>query len=122
MPPRPCAHCGVNFMKAIEDPKIPNLCNNCMVKENKITGRTTKMDEVVIQIKCPRKVQIEIEEYCINQGMSFDEYFLQLHEATKVHDIEKLFAPSIFQKEMVNLEQEINQEEEKVKKRGRPKL
>lgn len=36
---------------------------------------------VDILIKCPRQVQIDIEEYCINQGIDFSRYFLELHHA-----------------------------------------
>lgn len=41
------------------------------------------MDIIEILIKCPRDIQIEIEEYCINQGVDFSKYFLKLHDIYK---------------------------------------
>ena len=73
MPPIPCSKCGINFMKQDQNPEIPNICNNCIKPEKK------PVDEVNILITCPRKIQIEIEEACINQGVSFSQYFLALH-------------------------------------------
>lgn len=80
MPPIPCAHCGINFMRIDSDPKRPKLCNSCLLKEERRnpTQKVT-MDTIEIVIKCPRDVQIEIEEYCINKGIDFSKYFLSLH-------------------------------------------
>jgi hypothetical protein len=85
MHPVPCNHCGSNFMRPTLDPEAPRLCNNCMVREEKRNPtKKENMDTTVeILIKCPRETQIEIEEYCINQGIDFTKYFLQLHQASK---------------------------------------
>lgn len=81
MPPIPCAHCGNNFMRPTIDPEAPQLCNNCSVREEKRNPQNkAKMETTVdILIKCPQKVQFEIEELCINQGIDFSRYFLELH-------------------------------------------
>lgn len=80
MPPIPCAHCGNNFMRPTIDPEAPKLCNNCSVKEEKRNPQTkVNMDTVDILVKCPKDVQVEIEELCINQGVDFTRYFLELH-------------------------------------------
>lgn len=82
MHPIPCAHCGFNFMRQNLDPDSPKLCNNCILREKK---RTIKKEEIMttidILITCPRQDQIEIEEYCINEGIDFTKYFLSLHYA-----------------------------------------
>lgn len=39
--------------------------------------------EINIVIKANRRQQIEIEEYCINEGLSFSQYFMKLHEERK---------------------------------------
>lgn len=98
MPPIPCAHCGGNFMRTTTDPEAPKLCNNCLLREEKRNPRKEEImqDIVEILIKCPRDTQIEIEEYCINQGMDFTKYFLSLHETFK----EKTDAFSEYPKEV----------------------
>ena len=80
MPPIPCAHCGNNFMRQTLDPEAPKLCNNCTVREEKRNPtKVNTMDTVDILITCPKQVQINIEEYCINEGIDFSKYFLGLH-------------------------------------------
>lgn len=81
MPPIPCAHCGVNFMRGNLDPDAPKLCNNCLVREEKRSTpkKEDNMSTIDIVIRCPREDQIKIEEYCINHGMDFTRYFLELH-------------------------------------------
>lgn len=73
MPPIPCSKCGINFMKQDQNPETPNLCNNCIKPEKK------PIDEITILIKCDAETQKMIEEICINEGISFSEYFLKLH-------------------------------------------
>ena len=95
MPPIPCAHCGNNFMKHTNDPEL-KLCNNCTVRENLRSPKGTKMDSsniVEILIRFPKQTQIEVEEICINEGISFSEYFLNLHNANtyQAHPTEILF-------------------------------
>jgi hypothetical protein len=81
MSPIPCSHCGYNFMRHTIDPEAPRLCNSCNIRE-KMRTKGTKMntDTVGILIQCPIQTQIEIEEYCINNGTDFTKYFLWLHE------------------------------------------
>ena len=80
MPPIPCNHCGNNFMRHTLDIEAPRLCNNCSVREEKRNPTQTEtMTTVDILIKCPRQDQIDIEEICINQGINFSRYFLELH-------------------------------------------
>lgn len=117
MPPIPCAHCGLNFMKSTHNQETTNLCNNCIVRENVRTKKVENTDQVKITINCSRQMQIEIEEYCINKGVSFDAYFQSLHEATKHHDVETLFAPEMFGKELDKHTKEVTQEEERSKKK-----
>lgn len=41
------------------------------------------MEKVSILIRCTLQDQIEIEEFCINQGLDFAEYFMHLHNEYK---------------------------------------
>lgn len=88
MNPIPCAHCGNNFMRHDLDPEAPKLCNNCLIRENIRTKKKddNTMDSIDILVKCPREIQNEIEEICINEGISFSQYFLNLHEAATSPD------------------------------------
>jgi hypothetical protein len=80
--PIPCAHCGTNFMRRSIDPEAPRLCNNCDLKVARAKPKgDLKMENVKILIDCTRKVQIEVEEYCVNMGMSISDYFVSLHDA-----------------------------------------
>lgn len=65
------------------DPEAPKLCNNCLIREQKRTSnhKVKVRDTVDILIRCPKETQIEIEEYCINEGIDFSRYFLELHYA-----------------------------------------
>ena len=84
MPPIPCAHCGNNFMRSSIDPDAPKLCNNCLIREERRTTKgESKMSTIDILITCPRETQIEIEELCINQGIDFTRYFLELHHGSQ---------------------------------------
>ena len=39
------------------------------------------MENIInIQIKCPIKVHNEIEEHCINHGITLTKYFLNIHD------------------------------------------
>lgn len=81
MNPIPCAHCAVNFMRTTPDPEAPKLCNSCLLKEEiRNPNKEKKMDTVNIVIKCPKTVQHAIEEYCINSGIDFTQYFMSLHD------------------------------------------
>ena len=81
MPPMPCGHCGLNYMRQTPDPETPNLCNCCLIKENIRNPQFKECMEPKIDIKitCPIKTHNEIEEFCINQGITLSAYFLQLH-------------------------------------------
>jgi hypothetical protein len=90
-------------MRGNLDPEAPRLCNNCLIREEKRSTpkKEDNMSTIDIVVKCPREDQIKIEEYCINHGMDFTRYFLELHyasqaatetmnELTKKHSEEKL--------------------------------
>lgn len=74
-------------MRPIPDPLAPKLCNNCLVREEKRNPpKKESMEDIInIQIKCPLAIHNEIEEYCINNGMTLSKYFLSLHETTKLN-------------------------------------
>ena len=78
MTPIPCSHCGMNFMRRDLNPDAPKLCNNCLKpKENNVST-------VKILLECDRQTQIDIEEICINEGINFSEYFLELHKSNMI--------------------------------------
>jgi hypothetical protein len=84
MQPIPCAHCGNNFMRHNLDPELPRLCNNCEIREEKRNPKEKKMETIDIIITVPCKDHIAIEEYCINHGMDFSKYFLDLYYKEKI--------------------------------------
>jgi len=128
MPPKPCSKCGINFMKRDQNPETPNICNNC-VRPEKIPA-----DEISILIKCDAATQKVIEEICINEGISFSEYFLKCHEVRKMRDVREMVKSAVaITKEDVKLpegwgEVEVPHDEPLIteeladppKKRGRP--
>ena len=80
MHPIPCSHCGNNFMRPTLDPEAPKLCNNCLIREQRRNPEKMNTTETIdVIVTCPRQVQINIEEHCINQGIDFSKYFLGLH-------------------------------------------
>lgn len=101
MPPIPCSHCAVNFMRTTTDPEAPLLCNNCLVREERRNPKGGKRmeDTVNILIVCPRSIHIEIEEHCISQGIDFSKYFLGLHEVNFVIEREKERLKEVEEKE-----------------------
>jgi hypothetical protein len=117
-------------MKQDLNPATPNVCNNCVKPEKE------PIDEITILIKCTSAIQKVIEEICINEGVSFSEYFLRLHEGRGAPSFKKLVADArniAYSKEDVKLpegfgEVEIPSDEPLVtqeladppKKRGRP--
>ena len=80
MPPVPCVYCGNNFMLHDLNPGVPRYCNNCIKYYKKPITEETKVSKIEIIITCEREDQIEIEEICINEGISFSEYFMRLHD------------------------------------------
>jgi len=81
-PPIPCAHCGTNFMRHDLNPEAPKLCNNCDHKEKSKPKKEIKMTDAKILIDCSRKMQIEVEEYCTNVGITISQYFTDLHRTS----------------------------------------
>ena len=81
MPPIPCAHCGVNYMRHSLDPEAPKLCNNCQNTVQQKPKEKPPVTDIKVIIMMPSKLQAEIEEICINEGVDFSEYFLNLHAA-----------------------------------------
>jgi len=79
MPPIPCAHCGVNYMRHSLDPEAPKLCNNCTNTIQQKPKEKIPVTDIKVIIMMPSKIQAEIEEICINMGVDFSEYFLSLH-------------------------------------------
>ena len=78
--PIPCAHCGTNFMRHDLSYEAPKLCNNCSHRESQKNKEVKNMCDITILIECDRQTQIEIEEICVNEGISFSKYFLDLHK------------------------------------------
>ena len=69
--PIPCAHCGVNFMRHNLSPDYPKICNSCMLKEKQHKkGNVENMNMVKLLVEVDRQTQVEIEEICINEGIS----------------------------------------------------
>ena len=82
--PIPCAHCGVNFMRHNLSPDYPKICNSCMLKEKQHKkGNVENMNMVKLLVEVDRQTQVEIEEICINEGISLSLYFLMLHQESK---------------------------------------
>jgi hypothetical protein len=92
MQPIPCNHCGFNFMRQTTDPEAPKLCNSCALREEKRSPtKKDNMEKVItIQIQFPIKIHNEIEEYCINQGISLSQYFIDMHARETIFYKEKL--------------------------------
>lgn len=118
MPPVPCAHCGVNFMRPLPDADVPKLCNTCLLRDQKTVPRKEEnMDTVEILIKCPRKDQIEIEELCVNQGIDFSRYFLELHYGSQAA-IEEMKTLTENHRPMIHLKDDDVKMEMKPSKKG----
>lgn len=84
-PPVPCAHCGTNFMRRDLNPDAPKLCNNCEYnnrqrEQNRINNKEKSNSQIQLLITCDRSTQIEVEEICMNQGLSISEYFIRMHK------------------------------------------
>ena len=117
MPPIPCAHCGINFMRSNPDPEIPKICNNCLIKEQiRKPKPEEKLKTIKIIIECPQRIHAEIEETCMNLGINYTEFFLMCYKSSK--EVVKEIV-DIVEKEEEKEEQLISSHEPK--KRGRPK-
>ena len=77
MAPKPCAHCGTNFMPLFFEDKT---CNNCTFKEKGKKTVKKESTKIKIIIECEPRLQAEIEEICLNTGQDFSSYFLNLHQ------------------------------------------
>ena len=80
----PCPHCGVNFMRRNTDCTQCEVCNNCTVREQiRNPKKAPPMETVDILIKVSSKDYKQIEECCINKGLSFTQYFMDYHLPAK---------------------------------------
>lgn len=77
MSPTVCMYCGLNFMKKFDE---DNVCNNCCRRFTpaNVTPSIPTKRTVKAQIEMPDEIYKKIEEYCINEGISFSTYFLGL--------------------------------------------
>lgn len=82
VPPVNCAHCGALYMRRDLSPDAPRICNVC---ENKESARMRTLptppnpDTIRIQIEGPRKLLEEVEEMAQTQGVTYSNYFIDLH-------------------------------------------
>ncbi len=116
MQPVSCNHCGYNYMRHNLDPNTPRLCNSCEVRENQRNPKgNNKMDTVDILIKFPRDEQIEVEEFCINHGIDYSHYFLELHQVNlELHQVSRNLGKNLkdkFKKGLETIRKEISDEE-----------
>ncbi len=136
MPPIPCPHCGINFMRTIMNPEQKQLCNNCLVKEQiRKPKEEGKLETIDILIKCPKHIHAEIEEFCMNRGTNYTQVFLMFYDnyITRLRAMTNKLADEIEEDEDISLAQKANEvldriesgEEKTIshepKKRGRPK-
>ena len=70
-------------MRKSTEPDIVRLCNSCEVRENQRNPKEEKMKTIDILIKVPQSEYIDIEEYCINNGIDVTKYFISLHQTLK---------------------------------------
>lgn len=87
-----CKFCGINFMQHSTIIEIidKQLCNTCLYREEiKNSKKKEIMSETInMIITIPKKMHAEIEEFCMNKGISFSEYFLELdHIYLKVNPL-----------------------------------
>lgn len=101
MTPIPCIYCGINFMKRFEEDRV---CNNCSLRFSKVNipqpASIPNKGSVKTQIEIPDQLYKQIEEYCINEGISLSEYFLGLSHYFKGKEIiereeDPLFLPTL---------------------------
>ncbi len=119
--PQNCKYCGMLFMKTNVD--APAVCNCCIHREQKRKQEEKeKSCEINILITLPQEIQKEIEEICINQGISYSKYFLSLHDAAtrELHKTEVLFSPSMYDISVIKTEENSNKEKEEAEKKRNP--
>lgn len=66
-------------MRPTIDPEAPRLCNSCVLKNDPTKTKGNIMETIGITVQFPKEIQIDIEEFCINKGIDFTQYFLNLH-------------------------------------------
>lgn len=58
-------------------------CNSCIIKDKDRTQKLNKgkkdMSKIDIVISCNDWEQKQIEEHCLNKGISYSDYFMTLH-------------------------------------------
>lgn len=82
VPPANCSHCGALYMRRDLSPDAPRVCNVCENKEKaraKTLPNAPTINKIRIQIECSKQFLDEVEEICQAQGISYSDYFLQLH-------------------------------------------
>ena len=95
MQPIPCAHCGTNFMRKTVNPEDEKLCNNCSHKESqRKIPKEGKSMSVQLLVEVDRQTQIEIEEICLNEGLTLGQYVVNLHKKSQ-------YSPAAMVQEMV---------------------
>lgn len=99
MPPVPCSHCGTNFMRSSIDPEVPKLCNNCLIKEKRRNGSVDEeCKNISISIEIPQKIENEIEEFCMREGLTFHEFFMKIIEIQLKKNLTESFS-NVFETE-----------------------
>ncbi len=79
MNPILCAHCGINFMRKNPQDEL-KLCNSGIIRERiRKPNQEDLMDTIDMIITCPIPDHRIIEEICINRGIDYTQYFLELH-------------------------------------------
>ncbi|VVB80751.1 Uncharacterised protein [uncultured archaeon] len=95
MAPRPCHHCGLNFMPIDPNYEGLALCNNCQLKNQNRTKQETKMseDKFNMVIALPRSYAVQIEEKCMKEGINFSEFFINLLRKFEELNLEEPLEP-----------------------------
>lgn len=60
-------------------PDAPKLCHTCNFRESQKLKVTKDVSKMSIKIEVDSKISKEIEEICVNRGISLSEYFISLH-------------------------------------------
>lgn len=130
MYPQSCKFCGMLFMNPNPSDIDLKLCNNCTNKEIFKMENTITMPsggtQLLIQVNHIH--QVEIEEICMNRGLTLSEYLIGLHvEKMKLldEDAESYLEDNNLQSEKSSrdkaYEASWKANESDVPKRGRPR-
>jgi hypothetical protein len=122
LPPIPCAHCGVNFMRQSIDPEAPKLCNTCVIRDQQRNPKKVvqTMEKTKLLIEVDRKTQVEVEEICINEGISMSDYFMRIHHEARCKSYPTVESFNLPQKSTHSPSEDEAQQSPK-RPRGRPK-